>query len=127
MSLALGAGEKHSVEWGPWTIELEMKRRDPRTSSLRSGVSVIELSSGDESGIAAISGANSFTGKNNSGFHVKIPWWSANNTPVISWKSANSFDACPVGVRGNMRCDGLYVIIAHVFARAKRRVKEEKF
>jgi tRNA(Ile)-lysidine synthase len=127
ISLVLGSGEKKSVEWGPWTIELEMKRRDSQFSNLRSGASVIELSSDDESGVAVISGANSLAVKNNFVFHVRIPWWSADNTPVISWKSAKSFDACPVGVRRNVRCDGLYVIIAHVFSRAKRRVKGEKF
>jgi tRNA(Ile)-lysidine synthase len=122
----LGDGDGFDVEWGPWTIGLRMKRPDS-PGQLKRGISRIELPSHDASGTVEISDANSFMKKNNSGFHVKIPWWSSYNTPVISWKSENSFESQIPGFRGNVRGEGVYVIIAQVFARKRRRAKEEKF
>jgi hypothetical protein len=52
--------------------------------------------------------------KNKTGFHAKIPWWSAHLTPFISWKSENSSADWLPGVRKEVRGDGDYVIIADV-------------
>jgi hypothetical protein len=127
IELSLRDGEKKIVDWGPWTITLDMKRRDLPAAYPARGATKTELPSLDASGTVAISDANSFMKKNKLGFHDKIPWWSVHNTPVISWKSANSFENWLPGVRGNVRCESIYVIIALVVSRTQRSVEEEKF
>ena len=102
-----------SLRWGPWTLTFRLVRRagvDYRAPGVWRG----QMISRDNCGILSISDANSFTEKNKTDFHVKIPWWSARLTPFISWESENSFADWLPGVRKKMRGDGDYVIIADV-------------
>jgi tRNA(Ile)-lysidine synthase len=102
-----------SLRWGPWTLTFRLVRRagaDCRVWGVWRGL----MSSKDNCGILSISAANSFKEKNNMGFHVKIPWWSAHLTPFISWESENSSAVWLPGVRKEVRGDGDYVIIADV-------------
>jgi hypothetical protein len=70
----------------------------------------------DNCGILSISNADSSAGKNKTGFHVKIPWWSACLTPFISWESENSSADWLPGARKEVRGEGDYVIITDVCA-----------
>jgi tRNA(Ile)-lysidine synthase len=104
-----------SLRWGPWTLESRLVRRigaDYPVSGLWRGLMI----SRDNCGILSISGVNSFMGKNKTGFHVKIPWWSAPLTPFISWESENSIADWLPGVRKKMCGEGDYVIITNVCA-----------
>jgi tRNA(Ile)-lysidine synthase len=112
---ALSGSCPASLRWGPWTLTSRLVRRsgaDCRAPGVWRGLMV----SRDNCGILSISDVNSFTGKNKTGFHVKIPWWSARLTPFISWESENSFADWLPGVRKEVCGDGDYVIINDVCA-----------
>jgi tRNA(Ile)-lysidine synthase len=118
--IALTDGGLREAAWGPWTVKLEMKRYDSSRAGIgNSGRSKTAFMSRDASGIVEICDANSFMKKNNLAFHVKIPWWSIHNTPALSWKSENSFESWLPGARREVRGEGAYVIIAHVFVRER--------
>ena len=118
--ITLADGGAREVTWGPWPVELEMRRHDhTHASAGNHGRSKTEFMACDASGIVEISDADSFMKKNNRAFHVKIPWWSARNTPVLSWKSENSFGKWLPGTRREVRGEGAYAIIAHVFVRER--------
>jgi tRNA(Ile)-lysidine synthase len=121
ISVAMSEGERVRAPWGPWTIDLELKKRgDIGDGVLKCGSRRVAIPSVDAEGIATIFDANSFMKKNNSVFHVKMPWWNTYNTPVISWKSENSFENWLPGEKAKMHTEGVYVIIARVFAKSLR-------
>ena len=76
-----------------------------------------EFSSRNSSGVIELFSADNFMNTKISGFHAKIPWWSAGNTPVLFWKSENSFAVWSPGTRRDVQCKGDYVIIARVFVK----------
>ena len=109
-------GDSRNFLWGPWTIELEMKHGGAFTPcGFQSASPLAEFSSRDSSGVIELSSFDNFMNIKIPGFHAKIPWWSAANTPVIYWKSENSFAVWCPGTRRDVRREGDYVIIARVF------------
>jgi tRNA(Ile)-lysidine synthase len=111
----LSESDPASIRWGPWTLTSRLVGRagaDYRARGVWRGFMV----SRDNCGILSISDVNSFMGKNKTGFHVKIPWWSARLTPFISWESENSFADWMPGARKEVCGDGDYVIITDVCA-----------
>jgi hypothetical protein len=111
----LSGADPVSLRWGPWTLISRLVRRADADYRAR-GVWRGFMFSRDNRGILSISDANSFMGKNKTGFHVKIPWWSARLTPFISWESENSFADWLPGVRKEVCGGGDYVIITDVCA-----------
>ena len=111
----LSDGTSRNFSWGPWTIELEMKRGSNDARKFGDSGIRAEITSRDSSGVLELSSADNFTGKNFPGFHAKIPWWCTASTPVLSWKSENSSAVWRPWTRRYVRSDGVYVIIARVF------------
>jgi hypothetical protein len=104
-----------SLGWGRWTLTFRLARRadvDRRAPGVWRGL----MFSSDNRGILSISDADSAAEQNKTGFHVKIPWWSARLTPCISWESENSSAYWIPGVRKEVRGEGDYVIITDVCA-----------
>jgi tRNA(Ile)-lysidine synthase len=124
VQFSIGAGETASIEWGSWTMSFESK---PDHLASRGGVWKAALPSADGSARITVSDADNFFKKNKIHFDVKIPWWSAHNTPVISYKSENICRNWLPGTRHTVRKTSDYVIIADVFASARTGLKEEKF
>ncbi|MCL2683828.1 MAG: tRNA lysidine(34) synthetase TilS [Synergistaceae bacterium] len=115
----LSDGDSRSFSWGPWTVELEMRRGGGDTRKPRAAGPCAELQSSDPSGVIELCSPDSYMKKNIPGFHVKIPWWGEANTPLLFWKSENSYGIWYPGTDRDEREKGIYVIIAHVFIRDK--------
>ena len=124
IQFSIGAGETASIKWGPWTMAFESK---PACPARRGGIWKAVLPSADGSGAMTVSDADNFLKKNKFYFDVKIPWWSAHNTPIISYKSENICGGWLPGARHTVRKTSDYVIIADVFASALTSIGEEKF
>jgi tRNA(Ile)-lysidine synthase len=122
--LSIGAGETAEVKWGPWTMLFESKLS---LGARLGGVWKTALPSADGSCAITVSDADNFFKKNNSLFDVKIPWWSARNTPVVSCESGEIRHDWLPGTRYTVRKASDYVIIADVFASARTRFKGERF
>ncbi|MDR3280324.1 MAG: tRNA lysidine(34) synthetase TilS [Synergistaceae bacterium] len=123
--LSLALGESAKFEWGSWTAELCVKRSN---EVARRGRSVWGASLYTASSLCRvfISCADNFMRKNNLTFRVKIPWWKALCTPIISLKDESALKTWMPGVRKSVHNEGDYVIIAKVFAPARQSRKEEK-
>ncbi|MDR2780114.1 MAG: tRNA lysidine(34) synthetase TilS [Synergistaceae bacterium] len=124
IQFSIGSGGTASIKWGQWTMSFESK---PACLPRRKGVWKAALPSADGSGAITVSDANNFLKKDNSYFDVKIPWWSAHNTPIISCKSEKICHNWLPGTRHTVRETSDYAIIADVFASARTCLKEEKF
>jgi hypothetical protein len=111
-------GERVTVEWGAFSAEFELKRREP-AECRKTNVWSAFIPSCRDSCSVAISSVHEFIKKNNFAPSVKIPWWSAHNTPIISWKGDNIIEAWLPGTRNAVRNYGDYVIIAKVFAQLR--------
>jgi tRNA(Ile)-lysidine synthase len=119
-------GTPSILEWGPWRISVSVSRADdPDITAHRASRAMWRAEYQPKT--VVISSADSFMRKNKSAFHVKIPWWSAPNTPVLSPEGANLLDAWTPGIRGGVRGRGVYVIIADVCVRKTRSIEGENF
>jgi tRNA(Ile)-lysidine synthase len=122
--IPLSGGSPASVKWGPWTMTFELGRNSPARPG---GVWKTSLPSADKSGEITVSDADTFLKKNKVYFDVKMPWWSARNTPIISYESGNIRHDWLPGLRCPVRHASDYVIIAKVLASGQACHKEEKF
>jgi tRNA(Ile)-lysidine synthase len=116
--IALHRGDSRTVEWGMWTIELEMRRRgaeERRKNNVWSALMPVASGNCD----VRIESAADFKADERSVFCVKIPWWSEGNMPIISWTDETSGGVWMPGVREIVRNEHDYVIIGKVFARKK--------
>jgi tRNA(Ile)-lysidine synthase len=124
IQFSIGAGGTASIKWGPWTMSFESK---PACLERRKGIWKAALPSVDGSGAITVSDAYDFSKRNNFHFDVKMPWWSAHNTPIISYGNEKICSNWLPGTRHAVHKTSDYVIIADVFASAQTGLKEEKF